>query len=251
MNKFIWILLFLSTNSMTPEPIQRSIDFDRDSLNDSLEDQLAQSFFPQLWFDSGEDCTAPASASQPGTVLARVRPHPDDPDRIAITYVTLYREDCGGIFGITKHPGDLEPFAITLAVNPSCPKGYGIVQAKSVAHAGTATETVDRLPINNICSWGPIYAAKNKHGVYFSLVSCDAGGLWGSDHCGQSFSLPWLVHNAGEPNAIRLDDLSGVGFPGEFAWQDQNFCGGQGRISDCPGAIREKLDSEVFLAPAH
>lgn len=250
MKKFLWISVLLVAGCGVQEVIPQGVDLDRDGLSDSLEDRLAQSFFPQLWFDPGEDCTAPANANQPGTALARVRPHPSDPSRIAITYVTLYREDCGDVFGVTGHPGDLEPFAITLAPNPSCPGGYGIVQAKSVAHAGTVTETVDQLELNNTCSWGPAYAAENKHGVYFSLSSCDAGGFLGSDHCGQSFALPWQSYNVGEPNAIRLDDLSRVGFPGEFAWKDQNFCGGQGRLSGCPGPVREKLVSEVFLAPA-
>jgi hypothetical protein len=82
-----------------PEPAgaQVASDVDQDGLDDNLEDALASRFFPWVWFDSGEDagCTHPAMTSgNPGTALARVRRHPSDPDKIAIQYVILYRQDC-------------------------------------------------------------------------------------------------------------------------------------------------------------
>ena len=80
-------------------------DGDGDGLDDGLEDAVAANFFPYVWFDSGEDCTAPANEGNPGTVVARVRPHPGDASKIAITYVILYARDCGDWWG-GGHNGD-------------------------------------------------------------------------------------------------------------------------------------------------
>ena len=54
----------------TPTPASAMTDVDADGLDDGFEDALASQFFPRtVWFDSGEDCTAPASPGNPGTAL--------------------------------------------------------------------------------------------------------------------------------------------------------------------------------------
>lgn len=79
-------------------PAQAFDDSDGDGLDDGLEDVLASQFFPWVWFDSGENygCTEPATPWNLGTAVARVRPHPGDGAKIAISYAILYRRDCGG-----------------------------------------------------------------------------------------------------------------------------------------------------------
>lgn len=158
----------------------QAADGDGDGLDDGLEDAVAANFFPYVWFDSGEDCTAPAAEGIPGTALVRVRPHPADAGKIAITYVVLYAEDCGDWYG-GGHNGDVEPFTLTLAPNDACQHGFGAFSVKTIAHEGTAFEHVDQAMLGNACDWGKlaggspqvarIYSAENKHGNYASTDS--------------------------------------------------------------------------------
>jgi hypothetical protein len=239
---------------------QAADDGDGDGIEDSLEDTLATQFFPWVWFDSGEDagCTDPAKDSNPGTALARVRPHPGDPGKIAILYTVLYRQDCGDWFG-GSHSGDVEPFALTLTPQADCPTGYAAFALKTTAHEGTAFEHTDERLLGNDCNWGRaaggspqvarIYSAENKHGNYASLDSCESGAA-GNDHCSESFTLPYTVFNVGEDGARRIDELSAQQFPGEYAWTPEPFSGGIGSGGDA-GMVRTKLVSDGLLARAN
>jgi hypothetical protein len=232
-------------------------DADGDGLDDSAEDQLAQRFFPWIWFDGGEDagCIDPASPYNPGTVLARVRPHPADTSKIAITYTVLYRRDCGDWFG-GGHSGDVEAFALTLAPNAACPLGYAAFALKTTAHEGTAFQHTDEAELGNTCDWGQaagaspqwarIYAAENKHALYAWDPSCDSGAA-GNDNCSESFTLPFNVYNIGEDNARRIDELSAYQFPGEYAWSDVPFSGSLDRGSNAQ-TVRRKMLMDSLLA---
>src|SRR6185369_12107280 len=76
-------------------------DLDGDGIPQAIELQLAQHFFPTIWYDSGEDTSSPGGnhdhreINQPGRLLFRVRRHPQAPSHIAITYALLYRVDGG------------------------------------------------------------------------------------------------------------------------------------------------------------
>ena len=232
-------------------------DGDGDGLDDGLEDAVAANFFPWVWFDSGEDCTAPADGAAPGTAVARVRPHPADPAKIAITYAILFRQDCGDWWG-GGHHGDVEPFTLTLAPNPACPYGFGAFSLKTIGHTGTAFEHVDQRWLGNACDWGRlaggspqvarIYSAENKHANYAALDSCEDGAL-GNDHCSESFTREFTVVNAGEDHARRVDELSAHLFPDEYAWTAVAFSGSLGHSSDA-GLIRDKFLDDGLLAPA-
>lgn len=225
-----------------------------------MEDTLATRFFPYVWFDSGENsgCTDPATATNPGTALARVRRHPQDQTKIAILYTILFRRDCGDFLGFTAHRGDVEPFSVTLAPNSACPSGYGAFSPKTIAHEGTFIEHVDERLLGNSCPWGRvaggsptvarIYASENKHGLYASDESCDSGAL-GADNCSQSFTRNYNVHNVGEDNRRRIDELSAYQFPGEYAWSQVKFRGALGSVC-CgdAGYIRNKWVSDQLLA---
>jgi len=136
-------------------PAQAFDDSDGDGLDDGLEDVLASRYFPWVWFDSGENygCTEPATSWNPGTAVARVRPHPGDPAKIAISYAILYRRDCGDWYG-GSHNGDVEPFSMTLAPNGGCPYGYGAYSLKTTGHTGTWFEHSDQRWLGNDCTWG-------------------------------------------------------------------------------------------------
>ncbi|HEX6681816.1 MAG TPA: hypothetical protein VF062_03435 [Candidatus Limnocylindrales bacterium] len=253
-------LLVVVTVGVTATPASAATDIDGDGLDDGLEDALATRFFPWVWYDSGENsgCTNPATtAGNPGTALARVRPHPADPSKIAIQYVVLYQRDCGDFGGISGHHGDVEPFSLALAPNPACPYGFGAFSLKTVAHQGVPGEHVDQRLLGNSCTWGRaaggspyaarIYASENKHGNYASDSSCDSS-LGGLENCSESFTLPFNVFNVGEDSARRIDELSGYQFPGEFAWTPVPFRGGLGSGSGDAGTVRDKMLNDGLLA---
>ena len=253
------IVLTMATGMAGQAHAQVAGDNDGDGLQDTLEDTLATQFFPWIWFDSGENpgCTDPATSTNPGTVLARVRLHPDDPGKIAILYTVLYRKDCGDWFG-GSHSGDVEPFAVTLTPQAGCATGYAAHSLKTTSHEGTLFEHTDERLLGDDCDWGRaaggspevarVYSAENKHGNYASLDSCEAGAL-GNDHCSESFTLPYTVYNVGEDGARRLDELSAYQFPGEYAWSPVPFSGSLDRSSNA-GTIREKLLNDDLLARA-
>jgi hypothetical protein len=245
-------LTFRVAAAITPKA-----DVDADGLSDYVEDAVASRFFPWVWFDSGEDCTLPAKSSNPGTVLARVRRHPDDRDKIAIQYVILYQRDCGDLLGVSSHYGDVEPVSITAAPNPACPYGYGAFSVKTVAHEGTGSEVVEQRLLGNVCDWGrgaggapslaKVYSSENKHGTYLSDSTCD-GAVGGLDNCSESFTLRFNVYNVGEDGARRIDELSSHQFPAEYAWTDKVFQGGLGPDHGDAGPIRAKWSQDRLLA---
>jgi hypothetical protein len=249
----------LAAVALTVTPAFAMDDGDGDGLDDALEDTVASHFFPYVWFDGGEDsgCTDPATDTNPGTAVARVRPHPGDSSKIAVSYAILFRRDCGDWFG-GGHNGDVEPFTLTLAPNADCRHGFGAFALKTTAHTGTAFEHSDQRMLGNACDWGRlaggspqearIYSAENKHGNYASLDSCEDGAA-GNDHCSESFTREYTVVNVGEDHARRVDDLAGHQFPDEFAWTAVKFSGGLGHSSDA-GLVRDKLLDDGLLAPA-
>jgi len=253
------VFAVLAALAVLVSPAHAFSDVDGDGLDDALEDALASQFFPYVWFDSGENsgCTDPATATNPGTAVARVRPHPGDPAKIAVSYAILYRRDCGDWYG-SSHNGDVEPFSMTLAPNGGCPYGYGAFSLKTTGHTGTWFEHSDQRWLGNSCTWGrlaggspsvaKIYSAENKHANYAFLSTCEDGAA-GNDHCSESFTRNYNVANAGEDNARRFDELSAYQFPGEYAWSAVLFSGSLSRSSNA-GLVRDKLLDDGLLAPA-
>lgn len=253
-------------------------DLDGDGLSQLRELKLAQAFFPTIWFDNGEDCTEPGGngkrggPNQPGRLVFRVRPHPENRDFLAITYSMLLARDCGESVGLPgglnfqAHPGDVETFAITLAPNPGCVLGYGIFAIRTWAHEGVKyvekIETADTLALR--CNYGfsidpvgrtdIVLVSENKHGSYLRDATCDAK-LRGFENCDLDFTMgdvnSWVGFNSGEPSAPRHRDLGPLGFPGEELWAGKNFCGASpDQFAGCagsPGPVEGKLN---LFAPA-
>ncbi|THF70188.1 hypothetical protein E7T06_08360 [Deinococcus sp. Arct2-2] len=214
---------------------------------------------PWVWFDTGENygCSGPAAPWNPGTALARIRPHPGDGGKIAIQYVLLYSRDCGDFFA-SGHDGDVEPFALTLAPNADCPDGYGVYAAQTVAHEGTVADSRETQYLGLSCTWGRLgggtgvlFSSENKHGNYLSTARCDRGGFWGSDHCSYGFQVPYNVLNVGERTRRRINALGAYQFPNEYVWFGTAFCGSRGACGGHAGSILSKLNTDGLLAPAY
>ncbi|HEX2254322.1 MAG TPA: WSC domain-containing protein [Thermoanaerobaculia bacterium] len=256
-----------------------SADLDGDGFPQELEFRLARHFFPTIWFDGEEDTTAPGGNhdhreyGQPGRLLFRVRPHPQSPDHVAITYALLYRVDGGENFGGTVrcHYGDVEPFAITLKRDASCALGYAMDSIKTWAHEGAFGEH-ESTRFASGCNWGSsvaavsstdvVFASENKHGNYLTDAECDAG-LGGLENCNAHWTAgdvnAWIGLNVGEWSAPRHADLSPLGFDDPL-WANQSFCGGPHSGADvaevaecgfqggCPAAAETKF-TDKFVAP--
>ncbi|HEU5133580.1 MAG TPA: WSC domain-containing protein [Steroidobacteraceae bacterium] len=253
-----------------------SADLDGDGIPQNLEFQLARHFFPWIWYDSGEDTSAPGGnhnhreQQQPGRLLFRVRRHPQSPSHIAMTYALLYRVDGGeGYFGTTLacHPGDVEPFAITLKPNPSCALGYSMDWIETWAHGVHSTGQRQA----NGCNWtDTVLASENKHGNYLSEAKCDFSLFGGAENCDTDWTAgdvnAWTGLNVGERSAPaplvvqRHDDLSPLGFS-ERTWTSGSFCGTPHSAADlaelflscqlplaCPAAPQSKFTDD-FVAP--
>lgn len=254
-------------------------DLDGDGIPQSFELRLAQHFFPTIWYDVGEDTSAPGGnhdhreRNQSGRLLFRVRPHPQSPHRIAITYALLYRIDGGEGCGLTCpcHMGDVEPFAITLRADPFCPLGYSMESIKAWAHVDApGFHEKDRFPSG--CNWGfsagaisftdVIFVSENKHGNYLTDSECDSG-LWGLENCDTDWTAgdvnAWIGLNVGEESAPLQDSLIPLGFH-DRTWSLPTFCGFPHSsadrddlgdclyLEDCPAAPRAKF-TDRFVAP--
>lgn len=260
-----------------------SSDLDADGIPQELEFRLARHFFPTIWYDEGEDTSSPGGNHshrenhQPGRLLFRVRPHPQSPSHIAITYALLYRADGGEGYGATVgcHAGDVEPFAITLKPDPSCALGYSMDWIETWAHGESST---GRKQAGG-CNWGSsaatvshtdvVLASENKHGNYLSESKCDSGLPAGAENCDTDWTAgdvnAWRGLNVGErsgpiPLVVqRHDDLSPLGFD-DRTWTSGSFCGGPHSNADlaefltcqfpwfCPGAPETKF-TDHFVAP--
>jgi lysophospholipase L1-like esterase len=221
-------------------------------------EELAEYYFPQeIWFHPLEFCAWPATRRTPGVAVYRVRPHPNDPDMLAITYSMLYRNDCGGLLGMDKHPGDVESFSYTLASDSACTTGWRLFSVKTTAHGAEPGNVAVR--IMNSCEPLPeLFVSLKKHGTYMSMERCNAY-IDPTQGCEQGFAPDFILVNAGSPDNSLADDLSAY-FPSErlapmeYIWSgDGRFCGGQWveDRTECVGAPGLKLTDDSLLAPVH
>lgn len=231
-------------------------DADGDGLDDDAELAMAREYFPYFSIDPREDC------SRHG-VLFRLSPHPDDPTKIAITYVVLYERDCG-LHGLGSHVGDDEVFGEL--IDPKVPAPAGILAVRAISHQDTTCERVSTcgtLPRCGPCDtavrsnqlYPVVYSSFHKHGNYANLSTCTS---WLCDFHGCGISAapdePTFV-NAGEPQHPMVHDLTAAGLvtpdngwsePSLMhfdPWSEHEF-GGAGNVTD------DLLDEAFLISPS-
>lgn len=239
-------------------------DTDGDGIPQLLEFQLARQFMPTIWFHRWEGCAEPAGnkshvpINQPGRLVYRVSPHPENPAAISIQYVLLYARDCGNAFilGLDRHSGDAEPFSITLVPNASCKHGYGIHSVRTWGHEGTGAEVVNTDIHTGQCRWGfsnysvnhdrpdgRIVVSLSKHANFLDVTECNTR-FFIEHSCKKDWTPAdrnlWVGGNVGEQAMPLITNLAGLDFSREVVWLGQDFCGNLSRDSNCPGPIERK-----------
>lgn len=235
-------------------------DVDQDGLTDAWEDLVLDRFRPAVRFDEAEPLVNDA-----GAVLVDVgRVVEADDGGVRVFIMIGYSEDYGRC-GLSAHPGDSERVAVNLErVGPGDVDAIGFYTA---AHEGTLTDSGQVFTGADLAllsfpddpgtaepRW-MIWSSDGKHASYGSAQLCE-DAQWApcvEEDCEADGVDPIAytripeVFNAGEEASPRLTDLTSIGFPGEDAWADQEFCGGLGSgILGCASAVREKLLNDPF-----
>lgn len=233
-------------------------DVDGDGLTDAWEDLALDRLRPVRRFDEGESLIDDANAvlGDVGRVFAVA-------NHIRIFVMLGYHYDYGSC-GFTSHNGDSERVALDLAIWPDGGAGgVTVAQAYTAAHEGTATDhsrvfsTADLgLLVYDVVPeprW-VVFPSRDKHGTYGSIDICESISAVpcldedcapdGVDDPAAFDRLPEFV-NAGEPDSPRVTALDELGFPGDDAWAEQDFCGGLERTS-CSAPVRDKLVADPF-----
>ncbi len=238
-------------------------DADADELVDAWEDVVLDRLRPLRRFDEEESAIGDASAVF-GDV-GRVTPGPDA-GSVRLYVMLGYSYDYGSC-GFTSHNGDSERVALDLAPWPEGGAG-GVVmaQAYTAAHEGTVSdhgrvyagadlgELVMGLDPETVEPRWVVFPSADKHATYASIDVCEGISVVPcfDEDCGPDgvadpsmYDVLPVAGNAGEAEAPRLTELSDVGFPGDDAWAEQDFCGGLGG-SECSSSVREKLTVDPF-----
>lgn len=237
-------------------------DVDLDGLTDAWEDLALELLRPLRRFDEAESLI-----DDPAAVLADVGRVAPAGERVRVFVMLGYSKDYGSCGGFTGHNGDSERVALDLQPDPSRgPGGVVVVGAYTAAHEGTVNDhgavfvgddlgalvfAADTLTADP--RW-VVFPSADKHATYASVSICEGVSPIPciDEDCAPDDvddpaayeRLPPFV-NAGEEDAPRITDLGPLGFPGDDAWADQDFCGGLGGTG-CSSPVREKLLVDPF-----
>lgn len=254
--------LSLAACEQLGDPEAPCADVDLDGLTDTWEDLALDLLHPLRRFDEAE-----ALLDDPAVVLADVGRVAPAGEQVRVYVMLGYSKDYGSCGGFTGHNGDSERVALNLQPDPARgPGGVVVVGAYTAAHEGTANDhgRVFADADLSLLVFAPdtvtadprwvVFPSADKHATYASVPICEAispipcidedCGPDGVDVPADYEDLP-QVFNAGEEAAPRLTDLAPVGFPGEDAWADQDFCGGLGGTG-CASSVRSKLLTDPF-----
>lgn len=234
-------------------------DADNDGLTDAWEDLVLSRLRPFVRLDEAEQLVND-DAYVLG-VVGRVTPV----GAYVHAYMMLgYEYDFGSCL-LTSHNGDSERVALELE-----PTGDGDVrvrQAYTAAHEGTVTDhsmvfgptelgdlVHEADPAFGEPRW-VVFSSADKHATYATIAICESinpGIPCADEDCAPDnvadpapFTRLFPYVNAGEPDTPLVTDLAGFGFPGDDAWDEQNFCGGLGG-NGCSSPVREKLVTNPF-----
>lgn len=236
-------------------------DLDADGLVDAWEDLALAALRPLRRLDEAEQLLTDPTAvtGDVGRVFAVG-------ERLRIHVMLGYSIDYGSC-GFTGHNGDSERVALDLLADPDAgPGGARVVGAYTAAHENTASDhgrvfvdaDLDQLVYSVDAETSDprwvVYPSADKHATYATIAICENISAIPclDEDCGPddvddpaTFDLLPAFVNAGEATAPRATELSVVGFPGEQAWADQDFCGGLGGTG-CSSPVREKLLVDPF-----
>jgi hypothetical protein len=238
-------------------------DLDLDGLVDLWEDVALERLRPLRRMDEEE-----ALFQDPTAAVADVGRVAAAGERFRVFVMLGYSKDYGSCGGFTSHNGDSERVALDLEVFPGGGAGGVVVRAAyTAAHEGTVSDkgaiysgaglnalVIDADPWTREPRW-VVFPSADKHATYASVAICEAVSWLPcfDEDCGpegvndpESYDLlPELWGNAGELAAPRISDLTELGFPGDDAWTDADFCGGLGGTG-CSSPVRAKLLVDPF-----
>ncbi|MBK6512834.1 MAG: hypothetical protein IPG04_01625 [Polyangiaceae bacterium] len=232
-------------------------DADQDGLVDAWEDVVLDRLRPTLVLDEEEQLVSDATAMT--GIVGRVAPVDG---RVHVYMMLGYSKDYGSCGGFTSHNGDSERVVVALEHDPARgPGGARLSAAYTAAHEGTITdhgrvfEGADLAELSYEVDpalleprW-VVFPSANKHATYASIAICEGISVVPcfDEDCGpdrvadpDDFALLMPFVNVGEESFPFVTELTVIGFPGDQAWVDQDFCGGLGG-SGCSSAVREKL----------
>ncbi len=185
-------------------------DDDNDGIDDSLEQALAENFFPSTHYHWNESCPDP----DPSPVIFRARYGQATngslhTDYIIINYVILYNEDCG----FDGHNGDNEALEVWLQWNGS---DWEFRAVSATAHWGATCEDF------TVSDDDVVWISKNKHGNYADYNECSCIG---SPCSSDGPTRDYVFYNAGEPDHHLLNGLGSVEsyWSSEAIWTDPQF----------------------------
>ena len=237
-------------------------DLDADGLVDRWEDSLLERTRPAIRFDESEQLVNDADAVT--AMVARV--YTPSPARIHAYIMLGYHYDYGRC-GLSFHNGDSERVAMSwIPLDGGGPGDVVLDAAYTAAHEGTITDhgrVFSGAELNQLVfpvdpgtgepRW-MVFSSDGKHATYGNAQLCE-DAEWApclEEDCeadgvdALAYTLLMDGYNAGEPGVPLLTDLSGMGFPGEQAWVDQDFCGGLARGAGCASPVLEKLTTDPF-----
>lgn len=239
------------------------VDVDEDGLNDTFEDRLLRALRPVLVLHPEDPALTDGSVLH---FVGRVSVQNEEPLALLVTIMIGWSEDYGSC-GFTAHHGDSERTAMRLV--PVGEEGitdgtvdvtglYTAAHENTISDRGRVFEGSTLLADLTVVDDDgtprfALFPSRNKHATYGNFQLCD-----------EAFALPCLaetcvplvegvltvpdVVNAGEESAPRITALDDIGFPGDDAWAEQDFCGGLGGIG-CSAPVREKLLDDPFPLP--
>jgi hypothetical protein len=243
-------------------------DADADGLIDAWEDQLLYRLNPLVNFEWHDQVLQDPNARV--GAIGRVARGPE-PDHLRVFIVLTFSSDYGRC-GLGRHNGDNERVAFDLLLAPPEQHGgdatvlavytaaheYSSVDHGAVWDAASLLASGRRLTtlIDDLTGdprW-VVVAGQDSHALYIDEETCGSASpiACQNDECnrgepdfGDPNNVLFPIVNVGEAAHPRVDDLGPIGFPGESAWDDRDFCGGLGG-STCTPPMRVKLLVDPF-----
>jgi hypothetical protein len=234
-------------------------DLDGDDLVDAWEEVALDRLRPIVVLDEDEPLVNDPTAVV--GLVGRVTPV----GQFIHMYMMLgYSKDYGSCGGFTGHNGDSERVALKLEQAPGGDLGDVVVNAAfTTGHEGTSNdqsrifEGVNLALLSFSMDVEPrweVFSSASKHATYGTKMLCEDVSIipcFDEDCAPDNVANPALYRrlfafvNAGEPATPLVNDLGPLGFVGETAWGNQDFCGGLGG-SGCSAPVRDKLTNDPF-----